>query len=136
MKIIPEYICIFVPSLSVSCFVSVSIETLLVIVLMVFLFCRRKRSQILMMLQLLSLHRVPTPSAARTSLNWVQSISEAFMLLFVGLTYAFNLEYPKKLTHILIQNIFMCLDDNKPLKTSLLTLKNDLLKYTICRSEE
>lgn len=66
-----------------SFFVSVSIETLLVIVLMVF--CRRKRSQILMMLLLLSLHRVPTPSAARTSLNWVQRISEAFMLLF-GLT--------------------------------------------------
>src|SRR4029434_1092306 len=109
-------------------FVSVSIETLLVIVLMVFLFCRRKRSQILMMLLLLSLHRVPTPSAARTSLNWVQKISEAFMLLF-DLTYAFNLEYPKKThAHLLIQNLFMCLDDNKPLKPSLLTLKNYLLK--------
>ena len=88
-----------------SFFVSVSIETLLVIVLMVF--CRRKRSQILMMLLLLSLHRVPTPSAARTSLNWVQRFSEAFMLLF-GLTYAFNLEYPKKLTHTFSYRTFVC----------------------------
>ena len=81
-----------------------------------------------MMLLLLSLHRVPTPSAARTSLNWVQRISEAFMLLF-GLTYAFNLEYPKKLTHTFSYRTFLCVwKTKKPLKPSLLTLKNYLLK--------
>ena len=80
-----------------------------------------------MMLLLLSLHRVPTPSAARTSLNWVQRFSEAFMLLF-GLTcFQFRISQ-KTHAHLLIQNLFMCLDDNKPLKPSLLTLKNYLLK--------
>uniref|UniRef100_A0A673HB22 Uncharacterized protein n=1 Tax=Sinocyclocheilus rhinocerous TaxID=307959 RepID=A0A673HB22_9TELE len=56
-------------------------------------------------------------------------LAEAFVLLF-GLIYAFNLEYPKKLVHTFtfIQKMLVCLDDSKPLKPSLLNLKNDLLK--------
>lgn len=58
----------------------------------------------------------------------IPRISEAVILLF-GLIYAFNLEYPKNLTHTFtcIQKIFVCLDDGKPLKPCLLTLKHDLL---------
>ena len=55
--------------------------------------------------------------------NW----ADAFALLF-GL-YALNLDYPKKLIHTFtfIQKILMGLDDGKPLKPCLLSLKNDLL---------
>lgn len=56
-------------------------------------------------------------------------LADAFMLLF-GLIYALHLDYPKKLTHTFtfIQKMLLCLDDNKPLKPCLLSLKNDLLK--------
>uniref|UniRef100_A0A0F8ATN7 Sterile alpha motif domain-containing protein 3 n=1 Tax=Larimichthys crocea TaxID=215358 RepID=A0A0F8ATN7_LARCR len=56
-------------------------------------------------------------------------LADAFVVLF-GLIYALHLDYPKKLTHTFtfIQKVLMCLDDNKPLKPCLLSLKNDLLK--------
>lgn len=56
-------------------------------------------------------------------------LADAFVVL-LGLIYALHLDYPKKLTHtfIFIQKVLMCLDDNKPLKLRLLSLKNDLLK--------
>ncbi|CAL8298327.1 unnamed protein product [Gadus morhua 'NCC'] len=56
-------------------------------------------------------------------------MTDAFVLLF-GLIYALHLDYPKKLIHTFtfIQKILMFLDDNKPLKPCLLTLKNDLLR--------
>ncbi|XP_063077044.1 uncharacterized protein LOC134467049 [Engraulis encrasicolus] len=60
--------------------------------------------------------------------NEVPTIPDSFMLLF-GLTYVFNLEYPKSLlnTFTMIQKMFVCLDDGKPLKPCLMTLKEDLL---------
>ena len=72
-----------------------------------------------MMLLLLSLHRVPTPSAAgnvfvvvegNVVLNGVQRFSEAFMFMLFGLTYAFNLEYPQKnsRTHSHAYRKFVC----------------------------
>ncbi|XP_056250718.1 uncharacterized protein LOC130181015 [Seriola aureovittata] len=56
-------------------------------------------------------------------------LADAFVVL-LGLIYALHLDYPKKLTHTFtfIQKVLMCLDDNKPLKPCLLSLKNDLLK--------
>lgn len=56
-------------------------------------------------------------------------LADAFMMLF-GLIYALHLDYPKKPTHTFtfIQKMLLCLDDNKPLKPCLLSLKNDLLK--------
>uniref|UniRef100_A0A0F8AUA9 Sterile alpha motif domain-containing protein 3 n=1 Tax=Larimichthys crocea TaxID=215358 RepID=A0A0F8AUA9_LARCR len=56
-------------------------------------------------------------------------LADAFVVLF-GLIYVLHLDYPKKLTHTFtfIQKVLMCLDDNKPLKPCLLSLKNDLLK--------
>ncbi|XP_030193447.1 uncharacterized protein LOC115529102 [Gadus morhua] len=56
-------------------------------------------------------------------------MTDAFVLLF-GLIYALHLDHPKKLIHTFtfIQKILMFLDDNKPLKPCLLTLKNDLLR--------
>lgn len=59
----------------------------------------------------------------------LQQMAEAFALCF-GLIYTFHLDYPQKLVHTFtfIQKIVMCLDDNKPLKPCLLTLKNELYK--------
>lgn len=56
-------------------------------------------------------------------------LADAFVVL-LGLIYALHLDYPKKLTHTFTftQKVLMCLDDNKPLKPCLLSLKNDLLK--------
>ena len=57
------------------------------------------------------------------------TLANAVVLCF-GLIYAFHLDYPKKLnnTFTFIQKLVMCLDDNKPLKPCLLTLKNELLE--------
>uniref|UniRef100_A0A8C1ZMZ0 Uncharacterized protein n=1 Tax=Cyprinus carpio TaxID=7962 RepID=A0A8C1ZMZ0_CYPCA len=51
------------------------------------------------------------------------TLADSFLLLFV-----LDLQYPKylKLTFTFIQKVVMCLEDNKPLKGRLLTLKNDL----------
>ncbi|KAJ8357048.1 hypothetical protein SKAU_G00198420 [Synaphobranchus kaupii] len=59
--------------------------------------------------------------------NGPTSLADSFLLLF-GYIYALDLKYPKKLelTLTFIQKIVMCLEDNKPLKGRLLTLKNDL----------
>ena len=56
-------------------------------------------------------------------------LADAFVVL-LGLIYALHLDYPKKLTHTFtfIQKVLMFLDDNKPMKPCLLSLKNDLLK--------
>uniref|UniRef100_A0A8P4KEN1 Uncharacterized protein n=1 Tax=Dicentrarchus labrax TaxID=13489 RepID=A0A8P4KEN1_DICLA len=58
----------------------------------------------------------------------IPNLADAFALLF-GLMYALHLNYPKKLIHTFtfIQKILMGLDDGKPLKPCLLSLKNDLL---------
>lgn len=55
------------------------------------------------------------------------NLADCFLLLF-GYIYALDLQYPKnlELTFTFIQKVVMCLDDNKPLKGHLLTLKNDL----------
>uniref|UniRef100_A0A673LBP7 Uncharacterized protein n=1 Tax=Sinocyclocheilus rhinocerous TaxID=307959 RepID=A0A673LBP7_9TELE len=59
----------------------------------------------------------------------IPRFADAFVLLF-GLIYALHLDYPKKLslTFSFIQKVLMGLDDGKPLKPCLLSLKNDLLK--------
>lgn len=58
----------------------------------------------------------------------IPTFADAFALFF-GLMYALHLDYPKKLTHTFtfIQKILMGLDDGKPLKPCILSLKNDLL---------
>lgn len=58
----------------------------------------------------------------------IPNLADAFALLF-GWIYALHLDYPKKLIHTFtfIQKILMGLDDGKPLKPCLLSLKNDLL---------
>ncbi|XP_029916458.1 sterile alpha motif domain-containing protein 3-like [Myripristis murdjan] len=58
----------------------------------------------------------------------IPTFADAFALLF-GLMYALHLDYPKKLSHTFtfIQKILMGLDDGKPLKPCILSLKNDLL---------
>lgn len=58
----------------------------------------------------------------------ISTFADAFALLF-GLMYVLHLDYPKKLTHTFtfIQKILMGLDDGKPLKPCILSLKNDLL---------
>uniref|UniRef100_A0A8C4HHH8 Sterile alpha motif domain-containing protein 3 n=1 Tax=Dicentrarchus labrax TaxID=13489 RepID=A0A8C4HHH8_DICLA len=55
------------------------------------------------------------------------NLADSFLLLF-GYVYALDLQYPKnlELTFTFIQKVVMCLEDNKPLKGRLLTLKNDL----------
>lgn len=55
------------------------------------------------------------------------NLADSFLLLF-GYIYALDLQYPKnlELTFSFIQKVVMCLEDNKPLKGHLLTLKNDL----------
>lgn len=55
------------------------------------------------------------------------TLVDAFVMLF-GLMYALHLSYPKGLTHTFdfIQTVLMGLDDGKPLKPKLLSLKNDL----------
>lgn len=55
------------------------------------------------------------------------NLADAFLLLF-GYMYARDLQYPKKLelTFTFVQKVVMCLEDNKPLKGRLLTLKNNL----------
>ncbi|XP_056610178.1 uncharacterized protein LOC130427138 isoform X3 [Triplophysa dalaica] len=55
------------------------------------------------------------------------NLADSFLLLF-GYIYALDLQYPKnlELTFTFVQKVVMCLDDNKPLKGRLLTLKNDL----------
>ncbi|CAB1334256.1 unnamed protein product [Coregonus sp. 'balchen'] len=55
------------------------------------------------------------------------NLADSFILLF-GYVYALDLQYPKnlELTFTFIQKVVMCLEDNKPLKGRLLTLKNDL----------
>ncbi|XP_036067167.1 uncharacterized protein LOC112138338 isoform X2 [Oryzias melastigma] len=55
------------------------------------------------------------------------NIADSFLLLF-GYVYALDLQYPKKmeLTMTFFQKVVMCLEDNKPLKGRLLTLKNVL----------
>ncbi|KAL3972547.1 Ras-related protein Rab-22 [Sarotherodon galilaeus] len=60
-------------------------------------------------------------------LNGPTNLADSFLLLF-GYIYALDLQYPKKLelTFTFIQKVVMCLEDNKPLKGRLLTLKNDL----------
>uniref|UniRef100_I3JCF4 Uncharacterized protein n=2 Tax=Oreochromis niloticus TaxID=8128 RepID=I3JCF4_ORENI len=59
--------------------------------------------------------------------NGPTNLADSFLLLF-GYIYALDLQYPKKLelTFTFIQKVVMCLEDNKPLKGRLLTLKNDL----------
>ncbi|CAI5689524.1 unnamed protein product [Oreochromis niloticus] len=60
-------------------------------------------------------------------LNGPTNLADSFLLLF-GYIYALDLQYPKEveLTFTFIQKVVMCLEDNKPLKGCLLTLKNDL----------
>ncbi|KAK2865084.1 hypothetical protein Q8A67_000004 [Cirrhinus molitorella] len=55
------------------------------------------------------------------------NLADSFLLLF-GYIYALDLQYPKnlELTFTFIQKFVVCLEDNKPLKGRLLTLKNDL----------
>ncbi|KAF6721046.1 hypothetical protein FQA47_018065 [Oryzias melastigma] len=55
------------------------------------------------------------------------NLADSFLLLF-GYVYALDLQYPKKmeLTMTFFQKVVMCLEDNKPLKGRLLTLKNVL----------
>lgn len=55
-------------------------------------------------------------------------LAEAYALMF-GLMYALHLDYPSYLLHTFtfIQKVLMGLDDFKPLKQCLLTLKNELL---------
>ena len=55
------------------------------------------------------------------------NLVDSFILLF-GYVYALDLKYPKNLqfTFTFIQKVVMCLEDNKPLKGRLQTLKNDL----------
>ncbi|XDV22201.1 hypothetical protein PO909_027150 [Leuciscus waleckii] len=55
----------------------------------------------------------------------IPNLADAFVLL-LGLMYALHLDYPKKLinTFTFIQKIIMGLDDGKPLKPCLLSLKN------------
>lgn len=52
------------------------------------------------------------------------------LIVLLGLTYVFNLKYPKKLEHTFtfFQKMLLCLDDTKPLSKRLLNLKNDLYK--------
>uniref|UniRef100_A0A3Q3SLA9 Uncharacterized protein n=1 Tax=Mastacembelus armatus TaxID=205130 RepID=A0A3Q3SLA9_9TELE len=54
--------------------------------------------------------------------------ADAFALLF-ELMYALHLDYPRKLIHTFtfIQKVLMGLDDGKPLKPCLYSLKNNLL---------
>ncbi len=54
------------------------------------------------------------------------NLADSFLLLF-GYINALDLQYPKnlELTFTFIQKVVMCLEDNKPLKGRLLTLKND-----------
>lgn len=56
-------------------------------------------------------------------------LTDAFIILF-GLFYALHLDYPRKLIHTFtfVQRILLCLDDNRPLKPCLLSLKNELFK--------
>lgn len=55
------------------------------------------------------------------------TLTDAFQILF-GLVYALHLSYPKGMTHTFefIQTVLMGLDDGKPLKPKLQSLKNDL----------
>uniref|UniRef100_A0A3B3QA24 PB1 domain-containing protein n=1 Tax=Paramormyrops kingsleyae TaxID=1676925 RepID=A0A3B3QA24_9TELE len=55
------------------------------------------------------------------------NLADSFLLLF-GYIYALDLQYPKnlELTFTFIQKVVVCLEDNKPLKGRLLTLKNYL----------
>uniref|UniRef100_A0A8C5EVH8 Uncharacterized protein n=1 Tax=Gouania willdenowi TaxID=441366 RepID=A0A8C5EVH8_GOUWI len=55
------------------------------------------------------------------------NLADSFLLLF-GYIYALDLQYPKnlQLTFTFIQQVVMCLEDNKPLKGRLLVLNNDL----------
>ncbi|KAI7805944.1 hypothetical protein IRJ41_022658, partial [Triplophysa rosa] len=55
------------------------------------------------------------------------NLADSFLLL-LGYVYALDLQYPKnlELTFTFIQKVVMCLEDNKPLKGRLMTLKNDL----------
>ncbi|KAA8586771.1 hypothetical protein FQN60_000607, partial [Etheostoma spectabile] len=57
----------------------------------------------------------------------IPNLDDAFALF--GLIYTLHLDYPKKLFHTFtfIQKILLGLGDGKPLKPSLLSLKNDLL---------
>ena len=61
-------------------------------------------------------------------LNDLSYLADAFLML-LGLMYALNICYPKKLIHTFhfIQKVIMGLDDFKPLTPRLLNLKNDLL---------
>lgn len=54
-------------------------------------------------------------------------LADALLLLF-GLFYALHLDYPKKLIHTFtfVKKILLCLDDKRPLKPCLLSLKNEL----------
>ena len=55
------------------------------------------------------------------------NLTDSFLLLF-GHIFALDLQYPKRLelTFAFIQKVVMCLEDNRPLKGRLLTLKNGL----------
>uniref|UniRef100_A0A3B3C340 Uncharacterized protein n=1 Tax=Oryzias melastigma TaxID=30732 RepID=A0A3B3C340_ORYME len=55
------------------------------------------------------------------------NLADSFLLLF-GYVYALDLQYPEKmeLTMTFFQKVVMCLEDNKPLRGRLLTLKNAL----------
>uniref|UniRef100_A0A3B3CMG2 Uncharacterized protein n=1 Tax=Oryzias melastigma TaxID=30732 RepID=A0A3B3CMG2_ORYME len=57
------------------------------------------------------------------------NLADSFLLHF-GHIYALDLQYPKKmeLTMTFFQKVVTCLEDNKPLKGRLLTLKNVLFK--------
>lgn len=59
----------------------------------------------------------------------IPRFADAFALLF-GLIYVLHLGYPRKLTltFSFIQKVLMGLDDGKPLKPCLLSLKNELLQ--------
>jgi len=53
------------------------------------------------------------------------NLTDSFLLLF-GYIFALDLQYPKRLELTFIQKVVMCLEDNRPLKGRLLTLKNGL----------
>ncbi|XP_034551799.1 uncharacterized protein LOC117821539 [Notolabrus celidotus] len=59
----------------------------------------------------------------------ISRFSDAFAMVF-GLMYVLHLDYPSKLTNTFtfIQKVVMGLDDGKPLKPRLLSLKHDLLQ--------